>query len=232
MTEHLYRQDAYLASCEAHVVEVGADGIVLDRTVFYPLGGGQPGDTGHLRAGAATVPITDTRHGREGSVLHVPEQGCASLSPGQTVEAQIEWDRRYAHMRMHTCLHLLGALLPYPVTGGNISAARSRLDFDMTETVDKTDLTDRLNALIAENHPVESFWISEEELDARPELIRTLSVRPPRGVGDIRLLQIPGVDLQPCGGTHVHQTGEIGPVRISKVEKKGRQNRRVCVEFA
>jgi misacylated tRNA(Ala) deacylase len=230
VTEHLYRQDAYLTECEAQVLSVDDDGIVLDRTVFYPLGGGQPGDSGRLVSDHGEIRIQGTRHGPDGAVLHIPENGTVPV--GAMVRAVIDWDRRYAHMRMHTCLHLLGALVPHGVTGGNISESRSRLDFDMTETVDKTALTEKLNRLIEANHPVESFWISEEELDARPELIRTLSVRPPRGVGDIRLLQIPGVDLQPCGGTHVRQTGEIGPVRIGKVEKKGRHNRRIAVEFA
>lgn len=230
VTEHLYRQDAYLTECEAHIVSVSDEGIVLDRTIFYPLGGGQPGDTGYLESDQGSIRIVDTRHGPDGTVLHIAENRYGA--PGDGVKMVIDWDKRYAHMRMHTCLHLLGALVPHGVTGGNISATRSRLDFDMTETVDKTDLGEKLNQLIVANHPVESFWISEEELDARPELIRTMSVRPPRGVGDIRLLQIPGVDLQPCGGTHVRQTGEIGPVRIGKVEKKGRHNRRIAIEFA
>ena len=229
MTEHLDRQDAYLTECEARVVRADDDGIVLDRTVFYPLGGGQPGDSGYLQFDQGAIRIQEARHGPDGTVLHIPEGG--TVPAGAKVRAVIDWDRRYAHMRMHTCLHLLGALVPYGVTGGNISETRSRLDFDMTDTVDKAVLTEKLNRLIEANHPVESFWISEEELDARQELIRTMSVRPPCGVGDIRLLQIPGVDLQPCGGTHVRQTGEIGPVRIGKVEKKGRHNRRIAIEF-
>ena len=229
MTEHLYRQDAYLTECEARVVRADDDGIVLDRTVFYPLGGGQPGDSGYLQFDQGSIRIQEARHGPDGDVLHIPEGG--TVPAGAKVRAVIDWDRRYAHMRMHTCLHLLGALVPYGVTGGNISETRSRLDFDMTDTVDKAVLTEKLNRLIEANHPVESFWISEEELDARQELIRTMSVRPPSGVGDIRLLQIPGVDLQPCGGTHVRQTGEIGPVRIGKVQKKGRHNRRIAIEF-
>jgi misacylated tRNA(Ala) deacylase len=230
VTEHLYRQDAYLTECEARVVSVDDDGIVLDRTVFYPLGGGQPGDSGYLQSDQGSIRVQGARHGPDGAVMHIPEGGTVPV--GAKVRAVLDWDRRYAHMRMHTCLHLLGALVPHGVTGGNISETRSRLDFDMTDTVDKIELTEKLNRLIEANHPVESFWISEEELDARPELIRTLSVRPPRGVGEIRLLQIPGVDLQPCGGTHVRQTGEIGPVRIGKVEKKGRHNRRIAIEFA
>ncbi len=230
VTDHLYRQDAYLADCQARVLSVSSDGIILDRTIFYPLGGGQPGDTGRLETDHGTVTISDTRHGHGDTILHIPDSG--SVREGEEIRASIDWDRRYAHMRMHTCLHLLGAVVDRGVTGGNISASRSRLDFDMSETVDKAEITERLNRLIEANHPVESFWIAEEELDARPELIKTLSVRPPRGVGEIRLLQIPGVDLQPCGGTHVRQTGEIGPVRIGKVEKKGRHNRRVSVEFA
>lgn len=232
MTERLFQDDAYLRSCNAIVIASHADGIVLDRTIFYPVGGGQPGDTGLLRLEDRDIRIVDTRHSREGQLIHVPAPDSRLPEVGDEVEAVIDWDRRYAHMRMHTGLHLLGVALPFGVTGGNISAARSRLDFDMPESADKMETEAQLNRLIRENHPVDSFWIDEDELEARPELIRTLSVRPPRGVGRIRLLEIPKLDLQPCGGTHVRTTGEIGPMRVTKIEKKGRRNRRVYVEFS
>ena len=232
-TRTLFRDDAYLRRCEATVLSVGEEGIVLNQTVFYPLGGGQPGDTGRLLLGdGRAIDILDTRHGEGGVVCHRPAPGEWALAGGEPVVAELDWERRYAHMRMHTCLHLLGSVLRFGVTGGNIAATRSRLDFDMEETVDKAAVTAALNALIAADHEVGSFWITEPELDARPDLIRTLSVRPPRGVGRIRLLEIPAIDLQPCGGTHVGRTAEIGPVSVTKVEKKGRRNRRVYVSFA
>ena len=231
VTERLFQCDAYLKVCAATVIASHADGIILDRTVFYPLGGGQPGDTGLLRLHRGEISIVDTRHGREGQLIHVPAPDSRLPDVGDKVEAVIDWDRRYAHMRMHTGLHLLGVALPYGVTGGNITAVRSRLDFDMPESVDKAETQTQLNRLIRENHPVDSFWIDEDGLEARPELIRTLSVRPPRGVGKIRLLRITDIDLQPCGGTHVRTTGEIGPMKVTRIEKKGRRNRRVYLEF-
>ena len=231
-TTLLFRDDAYRQSCEATVTEIGAEGVVLDRTVFYPMGGGQPGDSGRMLTARGELRIADTRHGSGGRDLHRLEEGAAAPAAGERVELTLDWERRYAHMRMHTCLHLLGAVLRYGVTGGNVDARRSRLDFDMEETVDREAVSAELNALIAADHEVRAYWISESDLDARPELVRTLSVRPPRGVGRIRLLEIPGLDLQPCGGTHVLRTGEIGAVEIPKVEKKGRRNRRVYVSFA
>lgn len=233
MTELLFREDPYLRRCEATVVAADTSGIELDRTVFYPRGGGQPGDTGSLRSpGSVLTPITDTIHGEGGRVLHVPADDAALPAPGTRVEGEIDWTRRHAHMRMHTCLHLLGSVLRFPVTGGNVGAGRSRLDFDMPEVPDREAVEEALNALVRRDVPVGFFWISDEELDARPELVRTLSVSPPRGAGRIRLVEIPGIDLQPCGGTHVRRTGEIGPVRVSRIDKKGKMNRRVYVEFA
>jgi len=232
MTEALFRADAYLKSCEATVITAAPEGIVVDQSVFYPLGGGQPGDQGTLhRAGGQDIPIVDTRKGQAGQIVDVPEPGAALPGPGERVTLVLDWERRYAHMRMHTCLHLLGAVLPYGVTGGSISAERSRLDFDMEDTVDKENVNRELNALIEADHPVATQWITDEELAAQPELIRTMSVKPPQGAGRVRLLEIPGVDLQPCGGTHVKHTGEIGQVKLGKVEKKGRHNRRVHVVF-
>jgi len=232
VTELLFRDDAYLRRCRCRVVASSPEGIVLDRTVFYPRGGGQPGDTGRLTsADGAITPIVDTVHGESGGPRHVPAPDAPLPRPGESVEAEIDWDRRYTHMRMHTCLHLLGSVLRFPVTGGNIGAERSRLDFDMPESPDKDAVAGQVNALVARDVSLGAFWITDEELDARPELVRTLSVSPPRGAGTIRLVEIPGIDLQPCGGTHVRRTGEIGKVQVSRIDKKGRLNRRVYIEL-
>jgi misacylated tRNA(Ala) deacylase len=232
-SEALFQGDAYLKACEARVLECTAQGIELDRTVFYPLGGGQPGDTGWLRrADVQAVRISDARKGEAGRILHVPESAAHELKAGDAVRAEIDWERRYAHMRMHTALHLLGSVLRFGVTGGQIAADKSRLDFDTQEEIDRERVTVALNALIRTDTPVGSLWITDEELAAQPELIRTMSVRPPVGAGRIRLLEIPGVDLQPCGGTHVARTGEIGPMQVAKVENKGRHNKRVYISFA
>ena len=234
MTEEVFRQDAYARSCEARVTAVDEAGVRLDRTVFYPLGGGQPGDSGELVLHDGTaIRIIDTRKGTApDEIVHVPEASADPALAGSGVTARIDWDRRHRLMRIHTCLHLLCSLIPAPVTGGSIRDGSGRLDFDLPEsTLDKQDLTTRLNRLVAEDHPVNPRWVSEGELDANPSLVRTMSVAPPRGRGSVRLLDIEGVDLQPCGGTHVASTGEIGPVRVTKIEKKGRQNRRVIVAF-
>ena len=232
MTEAVFRQDAYARSCAARITAVDEAGVRLDRTVFYPLGGGQPGDTGELVLDEGiAMRIVDTRKGAApGEIVHVPEGTVDPVLAGSGVTARIDWERRHRLMRMHTCLHLLCSLVPAPVTGGSVRDGSGRLDFDLPEsTLDKADLTDRLNRLVAEDHPVTPRWISEEELDANPSLVRTMSVAPPRGHGRVRVLDIAGVDLQPCGGTHVASTGEIGRVRVTKIEKKGRQNRRVTV---
>ena len=232
MTEELFREDAYLRGCDARVVAAGPGWVELDRTVFYPIGGGQPGDIGMLRrADGLELAVGDTRHDESGRLVHVLAADAPVLEVGEPVALSLDWTRRYAHMRMHTSLHLLGAVLRFGVTGGSIGAERSRLDFDMQEGVDRERVDAELNALIGADHAVETIWITPQELDARPDLIRTLSVRPPSGAGRIRLLHIPGVDLQPCGGTHVRRTGEIGPVRLGKIEKKGARNRRVYVEL-
>ena len=227
MTEQLFRDDSYLRGCDATVVACADGAVILDRTVFYPLGGGQPGDTGMLSWAGGNAPVVDTRYGDDGSILHVLGEGAATPTVGAAVHTALDWDRRYRHMRMHTAMHLLGSILRYGVTGGNISTDKSRLDFDMEETVDKEAVAAALAALVAADHPVRCRWITDEELDAQPELVRTMSVQPPRGQGRVRLLEIVGVDLQPCGGTHVRSTGEVGKVRVGKVEKKGRRNRRV-----
>jgi misacylated tRNA(Ala) deacylase len=235
MTDLLFRDDAYLRSCAARVVAVDEHGIRLDRTVFYPQGGGQVGDTGELRlADGATVAIIDTRKG-DGTdeVLHIAAPGAILPAPGDAVTAAIDWERRHRLMRMHTCLHLLCAAVPGAVTGGQISDGKGRLDFDVPgDALDKEAITNRLNELIAADHVVMPRWISDAELAARPELVRTMSVKPPMGQGRVRLLDIAGVDLQPCGGTHLRRTGEIGRVDVVKIENKGKQNRRVVIAFA
>lgn len=231
MTQELFREDSYMKECEATVIDAGPDGIVLDRTVFYPMGGGQPGDSGTLSWDGGSVTIADTRYGDRG-IRHLPAAESALLpAPGTAVRALIDWDRRYRHMRMHTALHLLGAVLRYGVTGGNIAADRSRLDFDMEETVDREEVTRRVQALVDEDHAVRCRWITDAELEAQPELVRTLSVQPPKGAGRVRLLEIEDVDLQPCGGTHLRSTREVGRLAVAKVEKKGRRNRRVYIEL-
>jgi len=235
MTMLFFREDSYLRDCEAEVVGVDERGIRLDRTVFYPQGGGQPGDSGTLRLGdGRSLVIADTRKG-DGSdeVLHIPAPGALLPSVGDTVTAAIDWDRRYRLMRMHTCLHLVCAVVPGAVTGGQIADGKGRLDFDVPgDALDKAEITARLNALIAADHPAVPRWISDDELAARPELVRTMSVKPPMVQGRVRIIDIPGVDLQPCGGTHLARTGEIGPVDVTKIENKGRQNRRIVVAFA
>lgn len=231
MTEELFREDSYIKECEALVVGATDGAVILDRTVFYPHGGGQPGDTGTMTWAGEQVSILDTRYGDDGSILHVVQEGATIPSIGSEVRVALDWERRYRHMRMHTAMHLLGSVLKYGVTGGNISADKSRLDFDMEDTVDKDAVGTALQALVAANHSVSCRWITEAELDAKPELVRTMSVQPPRGRGRIRLLEIEGVDLQPCGGTHLRTTAEVGQIRIGKVEKKGKRNRRVNIHL-
>jgi len=235
MTELLFRDDGYLRSCSARVIEAGAQGITLDRTVFYPMSGGQPGDTGVLRLSSGqAITIVDTVKGvAADEVVHVPVPGSVMPEPGAELVAEIDWDRRYRLMRMHTCMHLLCSVVPGAVTGGQVADGRGRLDFDVPgSSLDKEAIASRLNALIAEAHPVGPRWITDAELAANPDLVRTMSVKPPSGTGRVRLMEIAGVDLQPCGGTHVRNTAEIGPVAVTKIENKGRQNRRVILAFA
>ncbi len=232
MTDELFRADPYARQCKATVIAVDKHGFQLDRTVFYPMGGGQPGDTGVLRRDdGSEVPIVDTRKGENaGEVFHVPAEGAAALQPGETVSAEIDWERRHRLMRMHTCLHVLCAVVPGGVTGGSIRDGSGRLDFDLPDQLlDKEQITEQLNRVVAEDHPVRFRWITDEELTAKPDLVRTMSVKPPAGQGRVRLVEIDGVDLQPCGGTHLASTGEIGRVRVSKIEKKGKHNRRVNI---
>jgi len=237
MTEELFREDATLLECAATVQAVDEAGIVLDRTVCYPLGGGQAGDTGMLTAeGGAQVAIVDTRKHKEraGGIAHVPAPGAdlSAFAPGTRVTVRIDAARRHAHMRFHTATHLLCALVPHPVDGCSITAGYARLDFHMTELLDKEALSAGIARLVAEAHPVRQRWISEAELDANPQLVRSMSVQPPRGLGRIRVLEIEGVDLQPCGGTHVVNTSEVGPVIVTKIEKKSAATRRVVLGFA
>ena len=240
MTEQLYRTDAYLRDCTARVLAVNErGGIVLDRTVFYAAAGGQPGDKGALEIdGGGACPIATTVYDADKvTIVHVAAEGSARPAPGQSVRAVLDWDARTRLMRMHTCLHLLCALVKFPVTGGQVNPDDSRLDFDIEDAsaVDKDKLTADLNALIAANHPVSDRWISDAELEANPGLVRTMAVKPPMGSGKVRLVVIGengSVDLQPCGGTHVKSTGEIGAVVVTKIEKKGKQNRRIRISFA
>jgi len=232
-TEELFRSDSYLQTCDAVVTASDETGVHLDRTVFYPTGGGQPGDTGQLSAGADSWVVVEARKGPNGGVLHLLQPGSTPPAVGSKVIATIDWERRHRLMRMHSCLHLLCAIVPEGVTGGSVGDGKGRLDFDMGETVlDKTAVEDALNALIRKNAPVAARWIADEALTAQPELVRTMSVKPPTGFGQVRLLEIEGVDLQPCGGTHVRATGEIGQIRVEKIESKGKRNRRVTVVFA
>ena len=226
----VFREDAYVRSCAATVTAVDERGIRLDATVFYPTGGGQPGDTGVLRlADGREIAIVDSLKGPSpDEVIHVPAPGAALPEPGTAVTAEIDWQRRHRLMRMHSCLHLLSAVIPGDVTGGLVADGKGRLDFNLPDAkLDKDHIEAELNRLIAEDHAVSSRWIADEELSARPELVRTMSVKPPMGQGRVRLLEIEGVDLQPCGGTHISRTGEIGLVQVVKIESKGKQNRRV-----
>jgi len=233
MTAWLFRDFPYQKSAEARVVTADERGLVLDCTVFYPHGGGQPGDTGTLRREDGSVlPIVDTLKGEtRGEIVHVLPAGSPAAITGEPVVVTLDWERRHAHMRMHTACHLLSALLPYPVTGGSIRRDSARLDFDMPAVADRDELTARLNALVQAAHPVTSEWIDDVAFDARAELVRTLAVAPPRGTGKVRLVRVDGVDLQACGGTHVASTREIGPLAVTRIENKGRQNRRVTIAF-
>jgi misacylated tRNA(Ala) deacylase len=237
-TEELFREDARLAECTARIVAVDGRGVRLDRTVFYPQGGGQAGDAGELvRADGLRLAIADTKKGEApGEIVHVPalgqEEALAGLKPGDAVTARIDWERRHRHMRFHTATHLLCALVPHPVDGCSITAGYARLDFHMNEPLDKEALSAGLARLVAEEHPVGHRWITDAELDASPTLVRSMSVQPPRGTGRVRILEIDGVDLQPCGGTHVANTAEIGRVIVTKIEKKSAMTRRVVLGFA
>jgi misacylated tRNA(Ala) deacylase len=230
MAELLFREDPYLRSCEATVVAVRDGALELDRTVFYPLGGGQAGDTGRID----DLRVLDTRKGEGGDcVLHLVLPGSALPSMGSKVQLQIDWERRHRLMRFHTALHLLGAVVKAPVTGGRIGEDRAHLDFDIEmERLVKEDIEARLNELTSCSLETKPRWITDAELGARPDLVKTMSVAPPRGEGRVRLLDIPGVDLQACGGTHVRNTREIGRLAVAKIRSEGKHNKRVTLVFA
>jgi misacylated tRNA(Ala) deacylase len=230
----LFRDDPYLRRCETTVTAVDERGIRLAHTVFYPAGGGQPGDTGTLRFGCGEAEIVDTVKGEDADeVLHIPAPGAALPAPGTAVAAEIDWERRHRHMRFHTCLHLLCAAVPYPVTGGRIAADKAHLDFDLQgANVEKEPVEAKLNALVQAAHRVAPRWITDDELAASPALVRTMSVAPPMGQGRVRLLEVDRVDLQACGGTHVANTAEIGPVVVLKIRSEGKRNKRITIGFA
>lgn len=234
-TTLLFRDDAYLRTATATVIAAGPDGIELDQTIFYATGGGQPGDVGALlRATGERVVVADTRKG-DGvdRILHVPAAGAALPVIGEAVSLEIDWPRRYRLMRLHTALHVMSCVVVAPVTGGNIAPDKGRLDFDIDmNLLDAAHIERETNALIARAVPTETVWITDAELDARPELVKTMSVKPPRGAGRVRLLRIPDIDLQPCGGTHVANIGEIGPIRVLRIKSEGRRNRRVEIGLA
>ena len=232
MTELKFRDDAYLKTTSARVTAVHERGVELDGTIFYPLGGGQPGDTGTLiRADGQQVPVTDTRKGSTpDSVIHMV---AAPLEIGEPVTLELDWARRYALMKLHTALHVMSCVVTAPVTGGNISADKARLDFDIDMSLlDGARIESETNALLARDLTTETVWITDAELDARPDLVKTMSVQPPRGAGRVRLLRIPGIDLQPCGGTHVANIGEIGAVRVLRIRSEGKHNKRVEIALA
>lgn len=234
MTEALYEREPYQKTCEAviSVVDTDANWFGTDRTVFYAMGGGQPGDTGLVRFDGKETRIVDTRKDREsGTIFHYVEEGAELPAINAKVVLEIDWARRHRMMRMHSCMHLLSAIIVAPVTGGQINDGRGRLDFDLGNVLDKEELTSSLNELIQKGIPREYEWITTEELDAQPELVKTMAVQPPRISGKVRLVNFSGVDLQPCGGTHVANSNEIGPVRVDKIENKGRHNRRVTIVF-
>ena len=235
-TDCLFREDAYLTSTPATVVGISEKGgIVVDRTCFYATSGGQRGDSGMLVTPAGEFPLATAVYNDplKTEIAHVPAEGVALPAVGDNVTLRIDWGPRYRRMRMHTALHLLSAVLPYPVTGGAVNEDDSRLDFDIPEAgLDKDEITEKVNQMIKTDAEVRSRWITDEELEANPALVKTMAVKPPMGTGRVRLIEIVGLDLQPCGGTHVRRTGEIGAVRVTTIEKKGKQNRRVRISFA
>ncbi|MGZ5908169.1 MAG: alanyl-tRNA editing protein [Reyranella sp.] len=230
MVEELFRQDAYLKEAEATVTALDERGVRLDRSIFYPTGGGQPGDTGSLRWDGGEARIVDAERADGADVLHVLAPDAPRPAVGTKVHTTLDWDRRLLHMRMHTALHVMSAVIKGNVTGGQVGADKSRLDFNLEgEVPAKEWVTEEINRLIALDRPVTPQWISDEELAARPELVKTMSVRPPMGAGRVRLLAIEGIDRQACGGTHVARTGEIGRVECIKIENKGKMNRRFVI---
>jgi misacylated tRNA(Ala) deacylase len=233
MVEELFRQDSYLKQADATVTAVEERGVRLDRTIFYPTGGGQPGDTGVLRWDGGEAAIVDALKADGSDVLHVLAPDSPRPAVGAKVRVELDWERRYKHMRMHTALHVMSAVIKGSVTGGQVGADKSRLDFNLEgEVPTKEWVTEEINKILGTDHPVVPQWITDEEMNARPELVKTMSVRPPMGAGRVRLLAIEGVDLQACGGTHVARTAEIGRVECTKVENKGNMNRRFIIALA
>ena len=233
MIEELFRQDSYLKEADATVTAVEDRGVRLDRTVFYPTGGGQPGDTGTLRWDDGEARIVDSLKAEGGDVLHVLAPEAPRPAVGTRVHMVLDWDRRYRHMRMHTALHVMSAVIKGNVTGGQVGADKSRLDFALEgEVPTREAVTEQVNRLLADDRPVTPQWVTDEELAARPELVKTMSVRPPVGAGRVRLLSIEGIDLQACGGTHVARTAEIGRVEVTKIENKGKMNRRFIISLS
>jgi misacylated tRNA(Ala) deacylase len=234
LSEALFRADAYASRCEARVIEVSDGAVVLDQTVFYPTGGGQPGDRGRLvPAGVPAVEVIDTLKGEAGVIVHRLAEAAAPPVAGTALVAEIDWPRRHRLMRMHSALHLLCAAVACPVTGGQVGNGKSRLDFDLQgASLDKDEIAERIGRWIVEDHSVRDHWIDADELERRPELVRTMSVRPPSLAGRVRLVEIEGIDLQACGGTHVRSTAEIGRLLVGKIENKGRQNRRISLTLA
>src|ERR1700757_697633 len=234
-TELLFRDDAYLKAATARVLAASERGIELDRTVFYPQGGGQAGDVGTLvRSNGGRIAIADTRKGDgPDRVLHILAAGSPLPEPGEALALEIDWERRYRLMRLHTALHLLSCVIPAPVTGGNIVPDKARLDFDIElSLLNAARIESETNALIAAGAATETVWITDAELDAQPELVKTMSVQPPRGAGRVRLLRIPGIDLQPCGGTHVADIAEIAGIRVLKIRSEGKRNKRVEIALS
>ena len=233
MVEELFRQDAYIKEANATVTALEERGVRLDRTIFYPTGGGQPGDTGVLRWAGGEARIVDALKAEGSDVLHVLASDAPRPAVGDKVQLVLDWDRRYRHMRMHTALHVMSAVIKGNVTGGQVGADKSRLDFNLDGDVPAKEwVTEEINKLLAVDRPVVPQWVTDEELTSRPELVKTMSVRPPMGQGRVRLLSIEGVDLQACGGTHVATTAEIGRVECTKIENKGKMNRRFIIALA
>ena len=230
MVEELFRQDAYLKEADGIVTAVEDKGVRLDRTIFYPTGGGQPGDSGMLRWDGGEARIVDSLKADGGDVLHVLAPDAPRPAVGARVHAVLDWERRYRHMRMHTALHVMSAVIKGNVTGGQVNTDKSRLDFNLDgEVPTKEWVTEEINKILSTDRAVTPQWVTDEELTARPELVKTMSVRPPMGAGRVRLLSIDGVDLQACGGTHVARTAEIGRVECTKIENKGKMNRRFII---
>lgn len=230
MTDELFRNNSYLKEHEVTITEVTSDGLVFDKTIFYPEGGGQPGDEGFITSGENKTRILGTKYINQKLVHLVTET--QDFKKNDKVKLELDWSRRYSHMQVHTCLHLLCSIIPYPVTGGSIGDGRGRLDFDLETKPNKEDVLNSLNKLISDDHTISISSITDDELDQNPDLVRTMSVKPPRGSGTIRMIKIgENIDFQPCGGTHVKKTSEIKLVKSVKIENKGKMNKRIIVNF-